>query len=258
MKVGILAGGFGSRLAEETEIRPKPMVEIGGRPILWHIMKMFAHHGLRDFVMCLGYRGDQIKEYFLNYEAMNNDFTIALGRRQEVEYHGSHDEQNFRITLADTGAETMTGGRVRRVRPYIDEETFMVTYGDGVADLDMRKLLAFHKAHGKLATVTTVRPVSRYGLVNLEGDNVTSFAEKPEIEGWASAGFFVFQREVFEYLGDRDDCVLEHGPLTRLAREGQLMAYQHDGFFFAMDTYREVDALNKIWNGGDAPWKLWS
>lgn len=260
MKVVILCGGLGARMREETEFRPKPMVRVGSRPILWHIMKIFAHHGLRDFVMCLGYRGDQIKEYFLNYEAMNSDFTINLGRRNEIEYHGAHDEQDYRITLADTGAETMTGGRVRRVRPFLDDDTFMVTYGDGVADIDIKKLLAFHKSHGKLATVSTVRPVSRYGLVALDGQKVTGFAEKPDIEGWASAGFFVFQREVFEYLdtGAGDQCVLEQEPMSRLAADGQLMAYRHDGFFFSMDTYREVGAINEIWASGKAPWKVWS
>lgn len=258
MKVVILCGGLGTRLREETEFRPKPMVRIGDRPILWHIMKTYAQHGFREFVMCLGYRGDQIKEYFLNYEAMNNDFTISLGKGHDVAYHGSHDEQDFRITLAETGAQTMTGGRVRRIQQYVDGDTFMVTYGDGVADVDVRKVFDFHRSHGKLATVTTVRPTSRYGLVNLEDQRVTSFAEKPELEGWANAGYFVFQREVFEYLGDRDDCVLEREPLMRLAADGQLMAYRHDGFFYAMDTYREVEALNAMWDAGDAPWKVWS
>jgi len=257
MKVVILCGGQGARMREETEFRPKPMVRVGARPILWHIMKIFAHHGLSDFVMCLGYRGDQIKEYFLNYEAMNSDFTVALGRRHEITYHGAHDEQDFRITCADTGPDSMTGGRVRRIKPFVDGETFVVTYGDGVADIDVKALLAFHRSHGKLATVTTVRPVSRYGLVALDGDNVRRFAEKPDIEGWASAGFFVFEPGVFDYLDGGDACVLEQEPMARLAADGQLMAYRHEGFFFAMDTYREVAEINRIWASGDAPWKLW-
>src|SRR5947209_7706255 len=210
MKVVILCGGQGTRLREETEYRPKPLVDIGGRPILWHIMKMYAHHGLRDFVLCLGYKGNSIKEYFLNYEAMNNDFTMCLGRLHQVAYHGAHHEQDFRVTLADTGLDTMTGGRVKRVGKYIDDDddTFMVTYGDGVADVDVRKLL-------------------------------------------------VFNRGILDYL-DGDDCILEREPLERLAAEEQLMAYQHHGFFFAMDTYREYKFLNDLWASGKAPWKVWS
>jgi glucose-1-phosphate cytidylyltransferase len=259
MKAIILCGGLGTRLREETEFRPKPMVEVGGRPILWHIMKIYAKHGIRDFVLCLGYQGQMIKEYFLNYEAMNNDFSILLGGRKQIEYHGQHEEQNFRVTLVDTGLETMTGGRILRVRPYFDDvDTFMVTYGDGVADVDLTGLLRFHQAHGRLATVTTVKPTSRFGLVELDENNarVTSFAEKPRVEGWMSAGFFVFNRQVFEYL-DGDPCILERGPLERLAREGQLMAYRHEGSFFAMDTYREYQQLNRIWDTGKAPWKVW-
>ena len=257
MKVVILCGGQGTRLREETEYRPKPLVEIGGRPILWHIMKLFAHHGFRDFVMCLGYRGNTIKDYFLNYEAMNNDFTMCLGRLHQIAYHGAHHEQDFRVTLADTGLDTMTGGRVARVRRYIEADTFMVTYGDGVADVDIRGLLTFHHTHRRLATVTTVAPVSRFGMLDVDDKGAVSrFSEKPQLEGWASAGFFVFNRKVFDYLGG-DDCVLEREPLERLAAEGQLMAYRHDGFFYAMDTYREYKALNELWANGRAPWKVW-
>jgi glucose-1-phosphate cytidylyltransferase len=259
MKVVILCGGQGTRLREETEYRPKPLVDVGGRPILWHIMKLYAHHGFRDFVLCLGYRGAMIKEYFLNYEAMNNDFTICLGRLHQVAYHGAHHEQDFRVTLADTGLDTMTGGRVGRVQKHLEgDEVFMVTYGDGLADIDVRKLLAFHRRHGKLATVTTVSPVSRYGILDVtEEGQVSRFREKPQTDGWASAGFFVFSRRVFDYLGG-DDCVLEREPLERLAAEEQLMAYRHRGFFFAMDTYREYKMLNELWGTGKAPWKMWS
>jgi glucose-1-phosphate cytidylyltransferase len=258
LKVVILCGGQGTRLREETEFRPKPMVEVGGRPILWHIMKTYAHHGLRDFVLCLGYRGHVIKEYFLNYEAMNNDFTISLGRQQSLEYHGAHEEQDFRVTLADTGPSAMTGARVKRVERYIDSDPFLVTYGDGLADVDLRRLLAFHHTHGKLASVTTVRPVSRFGVLELDDrGQVTAFAEKPQTDGWASAGFFVFDRRVLNYLDDDDGCVLERGPLERLAADGQLVAYRHGGFFFAMDTYREYQALNEMWQSGKAPWKVW-
>lgn len=257
MKVVILAGGLGTRLREETEYRPKPLVDVGGRPILWHIMKLYAHHGFRDFVLCLGYRGNMIKEYFLRYEAVNNDFTIWLGRQNHITYHGAHKEQDYCVTLADTGPETMTGGRVKRVAKYVDDDTFMVSYGDVVADLDIGALVDFHQAHGRLATVTTVRPISRFGIVDVDRDSkVLSFAEKPELDGWASAGFFVFSRPVFDYLGG-DDCVLEKEPLERLARERQLMAYRHSGFFFAMDTYREYKYLNDLWDSGKAPWKVW-
>jgi glucose-1-phosphate cytidylyltransferase len=258
MKVVILCGGVGTRLREETEFRPKPLVDVGGRPILWHIMKIFAHHGLTDFVLCLGYRGNMIKEYFLNYEAMNNDFTICLGREHEIEHHSRHPEQGYRVTLADTGTETATGGRVRRIQRYVDGDTFMVTYGDGVSNVDIQRLLEFHRGHGKLATVTAVKTISRFGVIQVSEDgHVLEFVEKPQMDGWASAGYLVFEREVFDYL-DGDDCVLELEPLSRLAQEGQLAAYCHDGFFFAMDTYREYQYINELWASGEAPWRVWS
>jgi glucose-1-phosphate cytidylyltransferase len=259
MKVVILCGGQGTRLREETEFRPKPLVSVGERPILWHIMKLFSHADLRDFVLCLGYRGNMIKEYFLNYEAMNNDFTICLGKRQAVHFHEAHAEQDFHVCLADTGQETMTGGRLKRVARYIDSDPFVLTYGDGLADVDIRALLEFHQSHGKLATVTTVRPISRFGVLELEGEGrVARFAEKPQSHGWASAGFFVFSRKVLDYLdGEGDDCVLERRPLERLSADGELMAYRHEGFFFAMDTYREYQYLNELWSQGRAPWKVW-
>src|SRR5438874_2662294 len=195
VKVAILCGGLGTRLREETEFRPKPMVEIGGRPILWHIMKMYAHHGFQEFVLCLGYRGNIIKEYFLNYEAMNNDFTMCLGQRSQICYHGHHTEQGFTVTLADTGLETQTGGRVRRIRKYIKDDTFLLTYGDGLSDVNVPDLIRFHKSPGKLATVTTVPPVSRFGMLELGGEGqVQRFTEKPTTDGWMSTGFFVLQR----------------------------------------------------------------
>ncbi len=252
----MLCGGLGTRLREETEFRPKPMVEIGGRPILWHIMKLYAHSGFREFVLCLGYRGNMIKEYFLNYEAMNNDFTICLGHQSQIQFNNVHGEQDFQVTLADTGLSTMTGGRVKRIQKYIDDDTFLLTYGDGVADLNIARLVEFHRSHGKLATVTAVTPSSRFGVLEMNKNRVMSFLEKPRTEGVASAGFFVFNRKVFDYLGG-DDCTLEHEPLERLAREGELMAYKHEGFFFAMDTYREYEYLNQLWSKGQAPWKVW-
>lgn len=257
MKIVILCGGQGTRLREETEYRPKPLVDIGGRPILWHIMKRYAHYGFLDFVLCLGYRGTMIKEYFLNYEAMNNDFTICLGRTNEIEYHDAHREQDFRVTLADTGLDTLTGGRVKRIGRYLDDDTFMVTYGDGVADVDISRLLAFHRSHGRLATVTTVRPISRFGMIEINDKSlVSSFVEKPQVDGWINAGYFVFNRKVLDYL-DGDDCILEREPLERLASAGELAAYQHEGFFFAMDTYREYKYLNELWTNNQAPWKVW-
>ena len=257
MKVVVLCGGVGTRLREETEFRPKPMVEVGGRPILWHIMKTYAHYGFREFVLCLGYRGNIIREYFLNYEAMNNDFTICLGPNSQVQYHELHTEQGFQVTLAETGADSMTGGRIARIRKYVDGDTFLLTYGDGVSDVDIGKLLAFHQSHGKIATVTTVPPISRFGMIELgEESRVRTFNEKPRTDGWMSAGYFVLNRGVFDYLGG-DDCIFERQPMERLAADGQLIAYQHDGFFFAMDTFREYQHLNELWSRGKAPWRVW-
>lgn len=258
MKIIILCGGQGTRLREETEFRPKPLVEIGGRPILWHIMKLYAHSGFTEFVLCLGYRGQMIKEHFLNYEAMNSDFTLRLGSSSAIEYHGSHDEDGYQVTLADTGQDSMTGARVSLVKRHVDSGTFMVTYGDGLSDINMADLLAFHRAHGRLATVTTARPISRYGVLDLGASGVvTGFNEKPELDGWINIGFFVFEPGVFDYLSDDPACMLEHEPLQRLAKDGQLVAYRHDGFFFAMDTYREYKYLNDLWDDAKAPWRVW-
>jgi glucose-1-phosphate cytidylyltransferase len=257
MKVVILCGGQGTRLREETEFRPKPMVEIGGRPILWHIMKSYAHYGFREFVLCLGYRGNMIKDYFLNYEAMNSDCTVSLGSAKSIRYHNNHEERDFQVTLADTGAESMTGGRLKRVGKYIDGDEFLLTYGDGLADVNIENLVTFHRSRGRLATVTAVRPNSRFGLMDLtEGVEVRSFSEKPVLEGWASAGYFVLNRKVLDYIPG-DSCSFENEPMVQLASEGQLVAYQHDGFFFAMDTYREFKYLNDLWSEGKAPWRVW-
>lgn len=258
MKVVILCGGQGTRLREETEYRPKPLVDVGGRPILWHIMKSFAHYGLREFVLCLGYRGNMIKEYFLNYEAMNNDFTISLGEKHRLLHHGAHEEQDYQVTLADTGVSSMTGARVKLIERYVDGDTFVVTYGDGLSDVNIEKLVQFHHAHGRLATVTAVRPFSRFGVLELAADGqVRNFAEKPQLDGWTSAGFFVFNRKVFDFLDNDPDFILEREGMVRLAEAGELVAYPHDGFFFAMDTYREYLYLNDVWNSGQAPWAVW-
>lgn len=257
MQVVILCGGLGTRLREETEFKPKPLVEVGGHPLLWHIMKLYAHHGFKDFVLCLGYRGNMIKDYFLNYEAMKGDFTVTLGRSHEITYHDQHREQDYRVTLADTGAGTLTGGRIKRVERYIDGDTFLCTYGDGVADVDINHLVEFHRRHGRLATLTAVRPQSRYGTLEFdtEGMKVTHFNEKPTLDGLISAGFFVFDRKVLDYLHG-DDCILEREPLERLAAEGELMAYQHQGMWHGMDTYRDVLHMNEVWASGKA-WKVW-
>jgi glucose-1-phosphate cytidylyltransferase len=255
-KVVILCGGLGTRLREETEYRPKPMVEIGGRPVLWHVMKLFAHHGMTDFVLCAGYRGQMIKDYFLNYEARNSDLTITLGDHESVQFHRSHLETGWEVTVADTGELTQTGGRVKRIERYLDGGTFLVTYGDGLADVDLDALLACHRSHGKLATVTTTRPLSRFGIVDLGADSeVERFREKPQADDWVSSGFFVFEPAVLDHLDP--DCVLEQEPLERLAASGELVAYRHDGYWQPMDTYREFLMLNELWDAGTAPWAVW-
>ncbi|HET7218705.1 MAG TPA: glucose-1-phosphate cytidylyltransferase [Vicinamibacterales bacterium] len=258
MQTLILCGGMGTRLREETEYRPKPMVEIGGRPILWHIMKCYAAHGFTDFVLCLGYRGETIKEYFLNYEAMNNDFTIELGKPNAVCYHDAHGENGWRVTLVDTGLQTMTGARIKRASRHVSGDRFMVTYGDGVSNVDLRNLVAFHERAGTLATVTGVHPSSRFGELMVTGDRVSQFSEKPQThKGLINGGFFVFERQALEYLSDDANCVLEREPLERLSNDGQLAVYQHAGFWQCMDTYRDYQHLNHLWESGGAEWKQW-
>ncbi len=253
--VVILCGGFGTRLREETEFKPKPMVGIGGKPVLWHIMKTYAHYGFHRFILCLGYKGDVIKDYILNYEAMSNDFTIHLGSENELTYQSNHAEQDFEVTLVDTGLKTMTGGRVKRIERFVDTDTFMVTYGDGLANLDVNALVEFHRRHGRLATLTAIRPPSRYGILQLMANGqVERFREKVQTE-WINGGFLVFNRRVFDYLDP--DCVLEREPMEQLAAEGQLMAFPHEGFWIGMDTYREYEMLNQMWDAGNAAWKIW-
>ncbi|HEY2996139.1 MAG TPA: glucose-1-phosphate cytidylyltransferase [Methylomirabilota bacterium] len=256
MKVVLLAGGLGTRLREETEFRPKPMVAIGGRPILWHIMKTYAHHGHTDFVICLGYKGEVIRDYFLNYELRNRDVTVTLGSR-ELQIHGAHGEGGWKITLADTGEATLTGGRLGRVGHYLGREPFMVTYGDGVADVDVDKLLAFHRSHGKLATLTAVRPSSRFGEVVIDRDMVQFFQEKPQVQGgWINGGFFVFEPAVLPLIAG-DDESLEQSLLMKLTSMRQLAVYQHHGFWQCMDTPREMDLLNELWRQDKAAWAVW-
>ncbi len=260
MKVVILCGGQGTRLREETEFRPKPMIEIGGWPILWHIMKIYAHHGLKDFILCLGYKGWVIKDFFLNYQARTRDVTVHLGRDNAVEVHAGGGDEDWTVTLAETGETALTGARLRRVRRHLDDQPLCLTYGDGVGNIDVGALLRFHRAHGKLGTVTGVRPPGRFGELQLDAGRVVSFAEKPQIaEGLINGGFFVFEREfVDRYLDDRADLALEHEPLQRLAADGQLMVWQHDGFWQPMDTYRERKLLDESWSSGQAPWKVWT
>ena len=257
MKVIILCGGQGTRLREETEYRPKPLVEIGGKPILWHIMKMYAHYGFKDFVLCLGYKGNMIKEYFMNYEMLNNDFTIELGSKK-IQAHNSHSERGWKVTLAQTGETTMTGARIKKVEKYVDDDIFMLTYGDGVANIDISKLIEFHKSHGKIGTVTGVAPVSKFGELSIEKQKVIKFSEKPQIhEGIVNGGFFVFNKGFFNYLDTNEDCILEKDPLETLSRNGELMLYRHTGFWHCMDTYRDSLLLNEIWESNKPEWKVW-
>jgi glucose-1-phosphate cytidylyltransferase len=257
MKVAILAGGVGSRIQEETEVKPKPMVEIGGKPILWHIMKIYAHQGFRDFVVALGYKGDYVKRYMVEYASLEGDLTVGL-RDGRVEAHGNGDRDDWNVALVDTGQTTNKGGRIKRLAPHLGNETFMMTWGDGVADIDLNRLLAFHRAHGKLATVTAVRPPARFGHIELDGDVVTEFSEKPQArEGWINGAFFVLEPEVLGYI-EGDDTEWEKEPLERLAADGQLMAYRHEGFWQCMDTLRERKLLEQLWDSGRAPWKVWS
>ena len=258
MQTLILCGGMGTRLREETEYRPKPMVEIGGRPILWHIMKGYATRGFTEFVLCLGYKGDRIKEYFLNYEAMNHDLTLELGRQGAVHYHGGHEEDGWRVTLVDTGLQTMTGARIRRAARHLRGDTFMVTYGDGLSDLNVGDLVAFHRRTGAVGTVTGVRPSSRFGELVTVGSRVVQFSEKPRTtEGLINGGFFVFDRRFLDYLSDDPACVLEREPLERLAADGLLQVYRHEGFWQCMDTYRDHQLLTQLWESGQAPWRCW-
>lgn len=253
MKVVILAGGLGTRLREETEYRPKPMVEIGGRPILWHIMKIYAGYGFKEFVVCLGYKGDVIRDYFLNYQIRNCDFTITLDSNA-LEIHGNHSETGWKVTLVETGDTTSTGGRVKRAGGYLEGQPFMVTYGDGVADVDIGRLVDFHARHGKLGTVTGVRPSSRYGELSIGEGMVRVFQEKPQVqEGCINGGFFVFENKVLDLI-EGDTSALEDGMLSGLARRGELAVYRHEGFWQCMDTYREMQMLNQMWEQHRAPW----
>jgi glucose-1-phosphate cytidylyltransferase len=258
IRVGILAGGLGSRLQEETETKPKPMVEIGGRPILWHIMKHYGHFGFKSFSVALGYKGEHIKRWMVEYSSLQHDITVDLATRQVATHEGEDAErEDWTVGLIDTGAQTMTGGRVKRLYPQMGDGTFMLTYGDGVSDVDLERLLAFHREHGRLATLTAVRPPARFGALELDGDEINSFAEKPQLgEGWINGGFYVFEPEVLDYI-EGDGTFLEREPLEGLARDGQLMAYRHTSFWQCMDTLRDKLFLEDLWQSGEAPWRTW-
>jgi glucose-1-phosphate cytidylyltransferase len=255
MKVAILAGGVGSRLSEETVIKPKPMVEIGGIPIIWHIMMHYAHYGYNEFVIALGYKGEYIKKYMMDYASLSSNLTIDF--RSGAIQKDDHAAPNWTVELIDTGIATLTGGRIKRLAPYLGDETFMLTWGDGVSNVDLHDLLRFHRSHGKLATLTAVRPPARFGHLQFEGNQITHFDEKPQTaEGWINGAFFVLEPEIFDYI-DGDDTQWEREPLERLAADGQLMAYCHDSFWQCMDTLRDKKLLEDLWQSGDAPWKLW-
>lgn len=256
MKAVLLAGGLGTRMREETEFRPKPMVEVGGRPVLWHIMKILSQQGIKEFVICTGYKSEFIKNYFTNYGAVNQDFTVTLGDQAGITYHGAHDEFDWTVTVADTGPTTMTGGRINKIEKYVQGERFLCTYGDGIADINLEALVDYHESHGKIATMTSIQPLSRFGVLDLDRDGaVRKFKEKPQVEGWINIGYFIFEPEVFAYLDD--DSVLEEGPLKKLAADSQIAAHPHTGFWQPMDTYRESLQLNELWDRGTAPWKSW-
>jgi len=260
MKAVILCGGQGTRIRDANETLPKPLLPIGSNPIVWHIMKGYAVGGVKDFVLCLGYKGWLIKEYFLNYRAKTTDVTVSLGTHNDPVFHGNHREEDWNVTLAETGEDTGTGGRVAAIRKYVENDgVFMLTYGDGVADIDVRRLLAFHKEHGRIATVTAVRPQGRFGEMRLDGTRVVEFNEKPQAtEGLINGGFFVFDsKRIWDYLGADPHMLLEREPLQRLARDNQLIGYTHTGFWQPMDTAREYGMLNDAWSKGQAPWKTW-
>ena len=257
MKCAILAGGVGSRLSEETHLKPKPMVEIGGRPILWHIMQHYAHHHINDFVIALGYKGEVIKKYMVDYFPLNSNLSVNMQSGEIHRIDHSNPPPEWSVELIDTGQATLTGGRIKRLQPYLNDETFLLTWGDGISDVDIGELIKFHRAHGKLATLTAVHPPARFGHLELDGDQIVEFSEKPQTrEGWINGAFFVLEPGIFDYI-DGDTTQWEHSPLERLAADGELMAYKHTGFWQCMDTLRDKVLLENLWSEGNAPWKTW-
>ncbi len=256
--VVILAGGQGTRLREQTEFIPKPMVPIGGKPILWHIMKIYSHYGFNRFIVCLGYKGDVIKDYFINYRFRNSDLTVNLGKYNDVVINSVNSADDWIVTLADTGLDAMTGARIYKIKQYIDSDHFLLTYGDGLANVNLDRLLDFHLSHGKIGTVTGVKPPARFGELRIHDNQIMGFHEKPQVEGdMINGGFFVFNKGIFDYLSGTNECSLEREPLENLARDGQFMVCPHPGFWQCMDTQRDMEFLNKCWANQDAPWKIW-
>lgn len=252
MKVVLLAGGLGTRLREETEIRPKPMVEIGGLPVIWHIMNNFSIFNHKEFIICAGYKSEIIKNWFCNMRINKSDLKIKFDSQQNIEFLGDNPEDGWSVLVSNTGAETQTGGRLYRIQKYVENETFLCTYGDGIGNIDLNELLEFHRSHGKIATITTINPVTRFGVLDMNGNQVISFDEKPTTDTWVNAGYFVFEPEIFNYL--ESNSTLEHDPLVNLANSGELMAYKHGGFWHSMDTYRDKLALEEYWKTGNPPW----
>ena len=257
MKVVIMCGGLGTRLKEETEFRPKPMVHIGNRPILWHIMKIYAQYGFNDFVLALGYKGEMIKEYFQNYELMNNDVTLELGRPENRIVHQNHNEVGWKVTLADTGQHSLKGSRLKQLEKYIDGDEFMMTYGDGVSNVDVSALLDFHRSHGKMVTVTGAMHRSQFGKLSIQDEDIVRFIEKPKDDSFINGGFFVFNKNIFNYLSRDENCDLESSILEILSKDDQVKVYKHRGFWGHMDTFRDMEYLNKLWDEGKAEWKIW-
>ena len=256
MKAVILAGGFGTRISEESHLKPKPMIEIGDHPILWHIMKILSHHGINEFIICAGYRQYMIKEYFADYFLHCSDITFDFTKDGEMTVHSNVSEP-WKVTIVNTGLNTMTGGRIKRIREYLDDEPFLLTYGDGVSDVDIGKLTEFHRSHGKIATITAVHPTGRFGVLDISNNRIRSFNEKSESDtDWINGGFMILDPKVIDYI-DGDDTVFEKGPMDRLCADGQLMAYRHPGFWQCMDTLRDKQKLEELWSSGDAPWKIW-
>ncbi len=255
--VVILCGGEGTRLREETEFKPKPMVTVGGKPIIWHIMKGYSKFGFKRFILCLGYKGESIKEYFLHSDLMSNDLTLRMGRRQEDQIHRLGPEDDWTITFADTGLKSQTGARIKRIQKYVDTDRFMVAYGDGVSDINISTLADFHAKSGRIGVLTGVRPPSRFGLMDLDGDKVIRFREKPKIDEYVNAGYYVFKKEMFDWIKDDESCMIEREPLGRLASEGQLGIYKYEGFWHMMDTYKDYLDLNRMWDSGHVPWRIW-
>lgn len=251
---------MGTRLREETEFRPKPMVEIGGKPMVWHIMKIYSFYGFNEFILCLGYKGEMIKEYFLNFEILNSDFTVEIGsNHKDITVHATRKKENWKVTLVDTGLHAMTGSRIKRIEPFVDVDTFMMTYGDGVADINVGKLLDFHRSHKRIATVTGVKPLSRFGFLSIQNNRVLEFAEKPQTkEEYINGGFFVFNKSIFSYLDFDEGCMFEKEPMERLAAAGELMVYRHDGYWHCMDTVRDRDMLEREWHQKKPAWKIWT